>query len=57
VHAGSYPDDIPERILFDTTAEILLAAATHGTFNLHCIVHDMKSFDHAVYWRNTSRQS
>jgi hypothetical protein len=40
VHAGSYPDGISERILFDTTAEILVAAAAHGTFNLHRIVHD-----------------
>jgi hypothetical protein len=40
VHAGSYPDGLPQRILFDTTAEILVAAAAHGTFNLHRIVHD-----------------
>jgi hypothetical protein len=41
VHAGSYPDGISQRILFDTTAEILVAAAAHGTFNLYRIVHDM----------------
>jgi hypothetical protein len=40
VHAGSYPDGISKRILFDTTTEILVAAAAHGAFNLHRIVHD-----------------
>jgi len=34
--------------MFDTTAEVLVAAAAHGTFNLHRIVHDIKPFNQAV---------
>ena len=49
MHAGSYPDGISLRILFDTTTEILLAAAAHGTFNLHRIAHVMKPFNRAAY--------
>jgi hypothetical protein len=41
VHAGSHPDGISQRILFDTTAEIFVAAAAHGTLNFYRIVHDM----------------
>jgi hypothetical protein len=36
--------------MFDTTAEIIVAAAAHRTFYLHRIVHDMKSFNQAGYW-------
>ena len=52
VRAGSYPDGISQRILFDATANILVAAAAHGTFNLHRIVlvHDMKPFSQAAYY-------
>jgi hypothetical protein len=49
VHAGSYPDGFSQRIPFDTAAEILVAAAVHGTFNLHCIVHDVNSLNQAAY--------
>jgi hypothetical protein len=48
VHAGSHLDGISQRILFDTAAEILVAAAAHGTFNYHRIAHDMKPFDWAA---------
>jgi hypothetical protein len=37
---SSYPDGISQRILVDTTAEILVPAAAHGALNLHRIVHD-----------------
>ena len=48
VRAGSHPDGVSQRIMFDTTAEVLVAAAAHGTFNLHRIVHDIKPFNQAV---------
>src|ERR1700730_7103117 len=51
MHPGFYPEDISQRILFDATAEILVTAAAHGTFNLHRIVrHDMKPFNQAAYF-------
>jgi hypothetical protein len=40
VYSGFYPSGFSARILFDPTAEILVAAAAHGTFNLHRVVHD-----------------
>jgi hypothetical protein len=34
--------------MFDATADILVAAATQGTFNLHRIVHDLSPFHQAA---------
>jgi hypothetical protein len=51
MHAGSCPDGVSQRVLFDSTAEILVAAATQGTFNFHRIVHAVRPFNQAAYRR------
>jgi hypothetical protein len=47
---GSDSQGISLGILFDATTEILVAAAAHGTFNLHRVVliHDVKPFSQAA---------
>lgn len=46
--AGSYPDGISRRILFDSATEILGTAAAHGAFDFHRIVHGMEPFNQAA---------
>lgn len=57
VRAGSCPDGVSKRVLFYSTAEILVAPAAQGTFNFNRIVHDVRPSIKRRTRALTSRQS